>query len=162
MPTLTKQPTLNIDRIRSILASEEGFRPDVYKDTEGFPTVGYGFRTNNPYVPQDVRAGKRQMTRQEADAILQTRLIPIAIQDAQSYVGSDVFSRLDPERQLALIDLAYNLGGPKLNSFKNMRAALLSGNYDQASAELLNSLYAKQVPNRAKRNYTTLKTGARR
>ncbi len=60
--------------------------------------------------------------------------------------------RLPQDKQEVLFDLAYNMGVPRLLGFKRMWSALEDFNYSLASIELLDSRYAKQVPNRANRN----------
>ena len=59
--------------------------------------------------------------------------------------------------QYSLVDLAFNLGLPKLLTFtqtlKYLEEGLETGNFTKAAVELMNSAYAKQVPNRAKRNH---------
>ena len=70
-----------------------------------------------------------------------------------------VFAKLDANRQIVLIDLCFNLGISGLLGFKKMLAALNEGNWNKAAAELMNSKYAKQVPNRAKENRDVLITG---
>ena len=70
-------------------------------------------------------------------------------------MGSSAFSWYDDQEeivQLVLCDMAFNLGLPKLKQFKLMLAAIESGDMEAAASELLDSNYARQVPNRAKRN----------
>ena len=50
-----------------------------------------------------------------------------------------------------MANMAFNLGISRLMRFKNMFAALNSGDYKQASIEGLDSKWAKQVYNRAHR-----------
>lgn len=155
----------SLDRISFLIGSNEGFRGDVYRDTVGKRTVGIGFNVDDPaiarFIPSDVRLGQRSLTALEAQAIFKNRILPIATQDARSFMGEAAFNALDPVRQSVLIDMAYNLGGPRLGQFKKFRAALEAGNFSEAAAELLNSLYARQVPNRAKRNAEMILKGGR-
>jgi len=50
-----------------------------------------------------------------------------------------------------VVDMAFNLGLPKLMKFQKFRQALLAKQYKMASIEMLNSLWARQLPNRSKR-----------
>ena len=63
------------------------------------------------------------------------------------------FKTLDPVRQGAIIDMAYNMGmgGDKkgLGSFKKALAAMEKGDYETAAKEFLDSQYAKDVGSRA-------------
>ncbi len=60
-----------------------------------------------------------------------------------------VYSQLSSPRQMALIDMCFNLGLPGFLSFKKMLAALERGDYQQAAAEMLDSGWARQVGQRA-------------
>ena len=64
------------------------------------------------------------------------------------------------EVQEVLIDLCFNMGITKLMQFKQtieyINEGLATGNYTKAATELMNSNYAKQLPNRARRNHDKL------
>ena len=47
--------------------------------------------------------------------------------------------------------LMFNLGRPRLTNFIRMRKAVNEGNFAEAKMQMLDSKWAKQVPNRAKR-----------
>ena len=51
--------------------------------------------------------------------------------------------------QLVLTNMAFNLGQTRLSGFKRMLAAVNERNYKQASVEMIDSRWAKQVPKRA-------------
>ena len=55
----------------------------------------------------------------------------------------------NPARQMALISMAFNLGGPRLASFRRMRAAIHDDNWMQAAGEARHSCWAKQVGRRS-------------
>lgn len=158
------QMTSPMNQSRSVMLNE-GFRPTLYKDSLGVDTVGIGFNAQDPairrFLPADVLAGKRQMDQKEAESLLKTKILPIAIADAKSFVGEDAFSTLDPIRQGVLVDMAYQLGGPRLGEFVRFKDALTKGNYQAAANEILNSQYAKQTPQRAARNAQMILLGAR-
>lgn len=145
------------------IAVNEGFNSKAYLDTVGKRTIGYGFNLDEPgiakFVHPDIKSGKRSITQGEANSILLDKIIPIATNDAINFVGKDVYATLSPARRQALLDVSYNLGGPRLGGFKKMQAALKAGDFTTAAQELLSSKYAKQVPNRAKRNALLLLTG---
>ncbi len=145
----------------AMITENEGFRPTVYKDTVGKRTVGLGFNVDDPSVAKHIDpailSGRRQMTLEEAQTIFNTRFLPTAEENARQFVGEDLYKRLAPEQQAALVDMAYNLGLPRLSKFQQLRAALQNNNFDAAGQEIMNSLYAKQVPNRARRNALLVK-----
>ena len=55
------------------------------------------------------------------------------------------FAALDLVRQDAIVELCFNMGLPRLFTFKKMIAALTDQDYTQARIELLDSRWAKQV-----------------
>ncbi len=56
---------------------------------------------------------------------------------------------LDAVRQLVLIDMAFNLGVPRLCKFKKMWAAIHENKFDVAAKEMLDSRWANQVKSRS-------------
>ena len=69
------------------------------------------------------------------------------------------FLSLDDVRQTAVLDLAFNLGHSRLAKFEKTRAAVDMRDWKTASAEVLDSQYAEQLPRRAKRIASMLRTG---
>ena len=61
------------------------------------------------------------------------------------------FYKLPEEVKLIIANMAFNLGITRLRKFKKMFTALNAGDYKTASEEGLDSKWAKQVYNRAKR-----------
>ena len=59
--------------------------------------------------------------------------------------------------RLALISLAYNLGGPRLASFVKLRAALRAGDLPAAANQALDSKWAGQVGRRARETAALLR-----
>ena len=47
--------------------------------------------------------------------------------------------------------MLFNLGGPRLKKFKKLREAVAAENWQEAAAQMLDSKWAEQVPNRANR-----------
>ncbi len=76
--------------------------------------------------------------------------LDIAINDARKAIGKEVFESLSEERQEVLVDMSFNLGGPRFRAFKNMIKAVQEGDYDEAAAEILDSKAARD-PKTAKR-----------
>ena len=66
---------------------------------------------------------------------------------------------LDSVRQLILMDIAYNMGVPRLCKFKNMWGAIHDGNYEIASIEMMDSRWAKQVGSRAVKLSDAMRAG---
>jgi lysozyme len=61
------------------------------------------------------------------------------------------FSMLSQYRQAVLIDMSYQLGVTGVLRFTKMWSAIAAGHFKTAAAEMLDSLWARQTPARAKR-----------
>ena len=66
---------------------------------------------------------------------------------------------LDAVRQLVLMDMAFNMGVPRLCKFKKMWNAIYERNFEAASFEMMDSRWARQVGNRAKKLSDAMKAG---
>ena len=58
-------------------------------------------------------------------------------------------NKLDAVRQLVVMDMAFNMGVPRLCKFKNMWNAIHEENYIAAAKEMLDSRWAIQVKSRS-------------
>ena len=115
------------------IKQEEGFSGTVYRCTEGFDTIGYGSR-----MP---------ITKEEAELLLEYRLKAMKAQLTGYLYDIDI----KDEAWDILFNMAYQLGVKGVLNFKNMIKALKDNDYKEASIQMLDSLWAKQTPNRAKR-----------
>ena len=140
-----------IDNILDQLARDEGFKDTPYKDTRGFSTVGYGHNLDAHPLLNEVYP----MAQARAKEILQADL---AVIDAKLYHDLPWVSDLADVYKGVLQNLSFNMGVEGLLEFKNTLALIHTGEYPQAAKELLNSLWAKQVGNRAVRVATQLRT----
>jgi lysozyme len=58
---------------------------------------------------------------------------------------------LDDNRQRILANMCFNLGYPRLSGFKNFLSALQVSDFEKAAVEMMDSKWADQVGDRAKR-----------
>lgn len=134
---------LNLLDLFTRIKTHEGFRAKPYTDTEGVLTIGYGTNIADG-ISQD-----------EAEYLLVNRLQG-AVTTARSLVSN--FDKLSSERQSVLVEMAYQLGAVRMAGFKKMLAAVESDDpatvavemLDDVLREMLNSKWARQVPNRAR------------
>ena len=140
-------------KTQAFTARHEGFSSEVYTDTKGKRTIGYGFNLDSGRFSQEEvdKWNKYGISKEEADKVLK-RELDITRNSLTKYPW---FNKLDPVRQGAIVDMAYNMGegDPEkavgLLSFRKMIAALESGDYATAAKEVLNSKYAQDVKGRA-------------
>ena len=58
---------------------------------------------------------------------------------------------LDDDKQRVMANMAFNLGLPRLSKFKKFLKAMEEGDFKTAAVEMMDSKWATQVGNRAKR-----------
>lgn len=115
------------------LKKDEGWRSKGYLDTLGVPTIGYGFTW---------------LTKEEGEFLLNNRVQLVYSQLSLNIAG---FENMPPMVQRALLNMAYQLGIDGLLKFRKTLAHIKAGRYKKAADEALNSRWAQQTPNRAKR-----------
>ncbi|WP_350291899.1 hypothetical protein [uncultured Croceitalea sp.] len=93
---------------------------------------------------------------------LQFSQIEQAASDAQDFSGIG-WNQMNNERKTVIIDMAYNLGLPKLNGFKKLKNIIRNSNsnskWTKASNEIKNSRYFRQVKSRGPINFENFKSG---
>ena len=118
------------------IKKHEGFEPKVYECTEGYETIGYGFAIKDLVIDKDV-----------ADLILMKKL-HILLQ--RIIVAFPWIKDIDEIAKKVVINMCYQLGIRGFSKFKKTIYYLETEQYEEASIEMLDSLWAKQTPNRAK------------
>ena len=121
-----------MDSIIEQLKKHEGFEGDVYADSLGFDTIGYG-----TLLPID---------EEEAELLLRHRFTKMI---SELVKRKPAISSYDSDVKEVLYNMCYQLGVNGLLGFKKMFLALDNKDYVTASEEGLDSRWAKQTPNRA-------------
>lgn len=132
-----------------ILEQDEGFVPTAYQDSEGYWTIGHG-------ILIDPRVKGSGITKEESRYIKANRIKQYIHELLWVYPS---LKNLDKVRQLVLVNMAFNLGVPRLMTFTKMFQALADKDYERASKEMLDSRWAKQVKGRALRLSREMLTG---
>lgn len=153
-------------RAKEYITQHEGRHNTTYTDSLGIPTIGVGMNLNESRNRERIEGAGI-----EFDAVLKG-LMALTDEQIDNFFDEDVsIARNDaitavanywshPEDvQLALTDMSFQLGGPRLSQFVNMIAALNATppDYEKAAAEIEDSLYATQTPNRAADNIALVK-----
>lgn len=121
-----------MERLIENIKTNEGFRGEVYKDSLGFDTLGYGT--------------KLPLSKSEASMLLISRLD----KKIEELLEKKPFVKeLDEIKQEVLYEMAYQLGVGGLLGFKKMWLAIERGDFKKAASEMLDSKWAKQTPLRA-------------
>lgn len=131
--------------LRAQLIRHEGLRLTVYRCPAGKLTIGVGRNLEG-----------RGITEAEALMLLDND-IDLCVRGLTSQYAW--FPDLDPVRQRAMVDLAFNLGLAGLAAFKSTLAAMGRGDYDAAGDHLKRSLWYRQVQSRGPRIVAMIRTG---
>ena len=119
------------------IKKSEGFRSTVYKCTEGHDTIGYGFAIKDLVLTEHI-----------ATRILNAKLVELKLRVQQKF---PFISDLPDEVQNVVIEMCYQMGVSGFSKFKKTISLLESKEFLSASKEMLDSRWAKQTPNRAKK-----------
>lgn len=135
--------------IRTQLERDEGVVLTEYKDHLGYSTIGIGRLI-------DKRKGGG-ISRDEAYFLLDNDLLRIRreLQNKLPWIRD-----LDVSRQGVLLNMAYQMGVEGLLKFNGTLAHIQKGNYAEAGTNMMQSLWAKQTPARAKRLERQMVLGA--
>jgi lysozyme len=126
-----------LDRLKVQLTRDEGLRLKPYTDTVGKLTIGVGRNLTD-----------KGIAKIESDFLLENDLqqVLVAVDAALPWATA-----LTEARRGVLMNMAFNMGIGGLLGFPKMLLHLRYGRYQEAAWELLNSKYAIQVGDRAKR-----------
>ncbi|AMG57743.1 glycoside hydrolase family protein [Pantoea vagans] len=147
-----------MSQIIPILNFEEGYVESPYLDTLGFPTVAGGIRigpkgaslSNYTFrVPRKVGDVWKQVIVDEKVLDMNSRPAIYA-----------ALKQCNPARADVLYSMAYQMGVDGLAAFKNTLVMISNGNFTGAAEGMLNSLWAKQTPARARRHSEVMRTGS--
>ena len=127
-----------MDRLIEQLKRHEGVETHAYKCSSGKLTIGVG-RNIDP-------EGGIGLTMDEIEYLLSNDILRCIKELSTEYSW---FGDLDEVRQEAIINIFLNLGATRFRLFKRALSAMEEGNYETASTEFLDSLWAKQVGGRA-------------
>ena len=119
------------------IKESEGFRNRVYKCTEGYDTIGYGFAVKDLVMDKDI-----------ADMILERKVAELRLRVEQKFPFIDSM----PESvQDVMIEMCFQLGVSGFSKFKKTIQYLMTKQFKEAAVEMLDSKWYKQTPNRAKK-----------
>ena len=138
---------MNIDKLREEIAADEGRRNAVYLCSMEKKTVGIGHL---------LTADDPEWTMEVGDTISDERIdelfdsdIAVTIDDCR--IIFDDFDAFPEPAQLCLANMCYQLGRPTFSKFKRSIAYANDHNWGDLAEEILDSRWARQTPNRAKR-----------
>lgn len=111
-----------------------------YKDSRGFPTIGYG------HLILSGENFQNGISEQEADNML-LKDATTAVSEANQFLSK---TPVTPVAAQIIANMVFQMGYTKVNEFKDMWSALQNQDYQTAADEMIDSKWYKQTPNRAK------------
>lgn len=124
-----------LERIKERIRKKEGLMLKPYKCPTGHLTIGYGHNLEAKGI--SIRDAEFLLAADVAEAIGNVRRV---------LPKCDTYSE---QRQVALIDMMFNLGMGGFLEFVKMIRAIEIEDWDEAARQVLASKYAKQVGPRA-------------
>ena len=146
----------NAENFVNKLIAHEGLRLQVYKDTLGIDTIGIGRNLEDRGITKeeldwmDIPSmdAVYEYGITEADAMYLAKN-DVQIVEEELVRAHPCVEELDSVRQLVLMDMAFNMGVPRLRKFKKMWNAVHEKKFDIAAKEMLDSRWAVQVKSRS-------------
>jgi len=148
------------------LIEHEGMVLTVYQDSLGIDTIGIGRNL------EDRGISKEELDHMDIPNMDVIYEHGINENDARYLAKNDVqivekellaahpcVAELDAVRQLVLVDMAFNMGVPRLRKFKKMWAAVHEKDFPTAAKEMLDSRWANQVKSRSVKLANMMHTG---
>lgn len=130
------------------LKGDEGVIPHAYPDHLGYLTIGVG----------------RLIDKRKGGGLRSDEIVYLLNNDIDNRIEALTralpwFQNLDDARKGVLLNMAFQLGTEGLLGFKNTLAMIRDGHYEHAAGAMLNSKWATQTPERAKRMSEQMRTG---
>jgi|TARA_Y100000816_G_C25727221_1_gene383180 lysozyme len=138
---------MDIEKLREELKRDEGCVHSVYLDHLNLKTVGIGHLLTEWDEEYDKPVGT-EVSEERVNELF-AKDIDVTIDECK--VLYEHFDDLPEEAQRIIANMMFNLGRPRLSKFKKMREAVMDANWIEAAIQMEDSLWAKQVPNRAER-----------
>jgi lysozyme len=138
---------MNKDKLIEELIKDEGYRYEIYLDHLGYPTFGVGHLV----LEKDEEYGKPVGTPVSEERIKECLSNDIEIVCNELNRNMEWWQDLNDTRQRVLANMAFNLGLPRLSKFVKFLKAVQDSDWEKASEEMMDSKWATQVGDRAKR-----------
>ena len=138
---------MDLDKLKEEIKSDEGVIYEVYLDHLGYKTCGVGHlcRATDPENKLEV-----------GDPVSVERVDILFAEDLETTIDEckllyNNFDDLPEEVQRIIANMLFNMGRPRLSRFHKMKKAVDNGDWIEASVQMKDSLWARQVPNRVDR-----------
>lgn len=135
----------NMETLQRELVRDEGLRLTPYECTAGKLTIGVGRNIQDVGITQD-----------EAMVLLKNDIERCRIELNRAVPW---WTRMSDTRQRVFLNMVFNVGISRFLGFRKMLSAAQSNDWDTAVKEMLDSRWANQVGDRAKRLAEMMRRG---
>ena len=136
---------MNIEALREQLKIDEGVKYEIYKDHLGYPTFGIG----HLITESDPEHGKPDGTEISEDRVNEIFETDVAKFVSEAKILFPDLDELPDVAQQVIVNMAFNMGRPRLSKFKNFIAGVNDRDWTRAAEEMMDSRWATQVGDRA-------------
>jgi lysozyme len=138
---------MNTEQLRLEIEADEGCKYEIYLDHLGLPTFGIGHLV----IESDEEYNQPVGTPITPDRVTEcfNRDVETVLDDCERLYPD--FDTLPEDVQLIIANMMFNMGRPRLSKFKGMKAGVDARDWQQAADEMVDSVWYRQVPNRAER-----------
>ena len=144
---------MEIERLKEEIKADEGVKLAdngnhlIYLDHLGYPTVGVGHLIKETDPEYGLEVGT-QIEEERVNELFEEDLNTTIDECLLLY---DDFYVLPEEAQLIIANMMFNLGRPRLSRFHKMKKAVDNRDWQEASNQMKDSKWYRQVTNRADR-----------
>ena len=150
---------MNRNAVFEQLKIDEGVVYEVYHDHLGYPTFGVGHLITESDPEHGCPVGTPVSEERVAEAFESD--LNTSVAECIVLYGRGWHKFPDEVKQI-LVNMMFNLGRPRLSKFKKMQAALYRDDWETAAVEGRDSLWYRQVGDRAERLMTRLENVPKR
>ena len=136
---------MNIEALREQLKIDEGVKYEIYKDHLGYPTFGIG----HLITENDPEHGKPDGTEISEDRVNEIFETDVAKFVSEAKILFPDLDDLPDVAQQVIVNMAFNMGRPRLSKLKNFIAGVNDRDWTRAAEEMMDSRWATQVGDRA-------------
>ena len=150
------------EKLIELLVKHEGERLTAYDCPAGYPTIGVGRNLQTKGLTKAECDYLKLGTYENNSVIAKLEVRGITKDESRYLLSNDIdyfttelgkrvfgFNSLKETAKIVLVDMAFNMGISGLLKFAKTLSFINSGKYKEASKEMLNSTWAKQVGGRA-------------
>lgn len=146
-----------MSQLIAILNFEEGYKESPYLDTLGYPTVAGGIRIG----PKGASLSNYTFSvPREVGDVWKRTIIDAKLVEMKKYPAIvSALKACNEARTDVLCSMAYQMGVSGLAGFTGTLRAIAIGDFAAGANGMLNSLWARQTPARAKRHAEVMRSG---